>query len=133
MNIIIDRFGGVASGEPRNQMAYFQRLAYPNSENQREMIMSTKASIISGDRYHLYFQELLSVEPKNVYLELNQPSELSFSKETIKGRTVENLVVEIPSEMMDEIAIAWIKKRKLQGAVGGPVGQEWGSPDCPWD
>lgn len=95
--------------------------------------MSTKASIISGDRYHLYFQELLSAEPKKVYLELDQPSEFSFSKETIKGRTVENLVVEIPSEMMDEIAIAWIKKRKLQGAVGGPVGQEWGSPDCPWD
>ena len=29
--------------------------------------------------------------------------------------------------------IAWIKQRELQGALGGPVGLEWGSPDCPWE
>lgn len=33
---------------------------------------------------------------------------------------------------MDDFAIAWCKHRKLQGALGGPVGNEWGSPDCPW-
>lgn len=46
---------------------------------------------------------------------------------------IDNLVVEIPAEIMDDIAIAWIKKRKLQGAVGGPVGNEYGGPDCPYD
>jgi len=28
-------------------------------------------------------------------------------------------------------AIAWIKRRELQGALGGPMGLEWDSPDCP--
>ncbi|WP_249555661.1 hypothetical protein [Shewanella sp. 8A] len=30
-------------------------------------------------------------------------------------------------------AIAWCKKRKLQGALGGPVGLEFGGPNCDWD
>ena len=34
---------------------------------------------------------------------------------------------------MDEFAIAWCKHRKLQGALGGPVGNEWGSPDCAYE
>jgi hypothetical protein len=53
----------------------------------------------------------------------SQDSEQSFSK----------LIAEIPANVFDEIAIAWCKKRKLQGALGGPVGKEWGSPDCDWE
>ena len=34
---------------------------------------------------------------------------------------------------VDDISIAWCKHRKLQGALGGPVGREWGGPDCEWD
>jgi len=95
--------------------------------------MSTKASISSGQNYHLYYQELLSAQPKSVFLELNDPQEFRVEKETSKDKSWDVLVVEIPAEDMDKIAIDWIKKRKLQGSVGGPVGAEWGSPDCPWE
>jgi hypothetical protein len=95
--------------------------------------MSTKASISSGSNYHLYYQELLSAQPESVFLELNHPREYRVERETFQGKSWDVLVVEIPSEDMDKIAIDWIKKRKLQGAVGGPVGAEWGSPDCPWE
>lgn len=95
--------------------------------------MSTKASITGGKQHHLYFQEYLGSEPKAVFFELAGPSEFSVTKETTRKDVIDNLVVEIPAEIMDDIAIAWIKQRKLQGAVGSPVGNEWGSSDCPWD
>jgi len=94
--------------------------------------MSTKASISSGPKFHLYFQELLGDQPRSVFLELNDPQEFRVERETFSGKSSNVLVVEIPSEDMDRIAIDWIEKRKLQGAVGGLVGADWGSPDCPW-
>lgn len=94
--------------------------------------MSIKASISSGTSHHFYFEELLSYDLQFVFLELMNPAEFSVMKETFEGRSMESLTIQITSEIMDEIAISWIKKRKLQGAVGGPVGQEWGSPDCPY-
>jgi hypothetical protein len=75
--------------------------------------MSTKASISSGKNFHFYFQELLSERPQSVFLELNDPSEFQAEKETLDGRVRDRLTVEMPSEVMDQIAIAWIKKRKL--------------------
>ena len=90
----------------------------------RSQTMSTKASISSGTKFHLYFQELLSDQPRSVFLELNDPQEFRVERETFKGKSWNVLVVEIPSEDMDKIAIDWIRKRKLQGAVGGPVGAE---------
>lgn len=95
--------------------------------------MSTKGTISFGPRYHLYFQELLSESPKSVFLELDEPQQFRVENELFRGRSKELLVVEIVVEDMDKIAIDWIKKRQLQGAVGGPVGREWGSPDCPWE
>ena len=95
--------------------------------------MSTKASITAGSDHHLYFEEFLDDAPRNVFLELTNPREFSIARDYFHGKTTENLIVEIPSEVMDDIAIAWIKKRGLQGAVGGPVGAEFGGPDCPWD
>ena len=93
--------------------------------------MSTKGTISFGPRYHLYFQELLSESPKSVVLELDEPQEFPIEKGAIRGRSRDLLVVEIFAEDMGKIAIDWIKKRKIQGAVGDPVGQESGSPDCP--
>lgn len=94
--------------------------------------MSAKASISYGEGFHLYFQELLSEDPISVFLELENPSEYRVIKETFTKRTYDTLTVEISSRDFDKMAIDWIRKRKLQGAVGGPVGAEWGSPDCPW-
>lgn len=93
--------------------------------------MSTKASITAGERHHLFFEEYSDTAPENVLVELTRPSEFSFTKETRRHAVIENLIVEIPSEVMDDSAIARIKKRKLQGAVGRPVGNELGNPDNP--
>lgn len=95
--------------------------------------MSVKVSISFGKGFHLYFQELLSEEPTSVFLELENPSEYRVEKETFKEKSIDTLTVEIPSGDFDKIAIDWIIKRRLQGAVGGPVGAEYGGPDCPWD
>lgn len=84
--------------------------------------MSTKASISSSPKFHLYYQELLSDQPKSVFLELNDPQEFRVEREAFRGKSRDVLVVEIPSEDMDKISIDWIKKRKLQGAVGGQLG-----------
>jgi len=98
----------------------------------QEFSMSTKASIASGENFHLYNEELLSEDPRSVFLTLESPTSFELSKETYQGKVIESLTAEIPPSTMDDIAIAWIKHRKLQGALGGPVGQEWGSPDCDW-
>lgn len=95
--------------------------------------MSIRASIAYGEKYHLFKEELLSEVPRFVYLELESPEFFEISKETYPDATVESLKLGIPSQVMDEIAIEWIKHRKLQGAVGGPVGNELGSPDNPWE
>lgn len=95
--------------------------------------MSAKSPISHGDGFYLYVQELLSEEPRSAFLELDNPTEFQIEKETIEGIARERLTVEISSDALDRMAIDWIKKRKLQGAVGGPVGNEWGSPDCQWD
>jgi hypothetical protein len=94
--------------------------------------VSTKSPISHGKGFYLYFEELLSEEPRSVFLELENPSEFRVEKETYQRKTSDRLTVEIPSQAMDQMAIDWIKKRKLQRSVGGPVGNEWGSPDCPW-
>jgi len=49
--------------------------------------MSTKASITGGTRHHLYFQEYLDSEPRNVFFELIGPSEFSVTKETTRERS----------------------------------------------
>ncbi|QSP94009.1 hypothetical protein LPB19_12500 [Marinobacter salinisoli] len=95
--------------------------------------MSAKSPISQGDGFYLYFEELLCAEPQSAFLQIDNPTAVHFEKETFQGKVREQLVVEISSEVLDRIAIDWIKKRKLQGAVGGPVGLEWGSPDCPYD
>ena len=43
------------------------------------------------------------------------------------------LSVDIPADIMDRMAIAWCKKRRLHGALGGPVGFEFGSVDCDYE
>ena len=95
--------------------------------------MSAKGSISSGEKYHLYHQELPSEDPKSVFLKLENLVEYRIEKETCKGVSTDVLTFEMPSWILDQISIDWIKKRKLQGAVGGPVGAEFGSPDCSWE
>ena len=45
----------------------------------------------------------------------------------------EAIAVFVSLDDMDDFAIAWCKHRKLPSALGGPVTNEWGSPDCPYE
>jgi len=63
-------------------------------------------------------------------ISLRNPEQFLIEKVTAG---IEQLFVSVPDTAMDEVAIAWCKHRKLQGALGGPVGKEWGSPDCDYD
>ncbi len=63
-------------------------------------------------------------------LHLHHPERFSLDKNDIGA---EQLMVDIDPDAMDELAIAWCKHRGLQGALGGPVGREWGGPDCEYD
>ncbi len=94
--------------------------------------MSTKSSITSGKTFHLYHELTLgSVKPTDAFLKLDDAKDACVEKDYWSERL--GVRIQLPCEMLDDIAIAWIKYRKLQGAVGGPVGLEWGSPDCPYE
>jgi hypothetical protein len=66
----------------------------------------------------------------NALLHIQNPEKFSLDKDDLSG---DQISVGIHPEAMDALAIAWCKHRKLQGALGGPVGKEWGSPDCDYD
>jgi len=61
------------------------------------------------------------------------PSSFNVTKGHTGGEAFSQLSVDIPSDVMDKMAIAWCKKRGLNGALGGPVGREFGSVDCQYD
>jgi len=75
---------------------------------------------------HNFFSDFES----HAMISMRNPEQFAIEK-VIAGS--EQLLVSIPDTAMDEVAIAWCQHRKLQGALGGPVGKEWGSPDCDYD
>lgn len=76
------------------------------------------------------YQEITFEDDNNnpVVIQSSNTKEFSITK----TRFSEQLTVAIPAEVFDKIAIAWCRKRKLQGELGGPVGLEFGSPDSPY-
>lgn len=97
--------------------------------------MSAKEWIYRSDTQYAttLFQEVPS-DDDNIHtatLCIENPAKFSVSySENNNSSAMGHLIVEIPVSVLDEMAIAWCKQRKLQGALGGPVGQEWGSPDA---
>jgi hypothetical protein len=73
--------------------------------------MSTKNSILYSENIH-FFEEIF--DEKNVYIEAtgsgNSEVEISFDK-------YQKVTITISNEQMDDIAIAWCKKRKLHKAL----------------
>ena len=65
-----------------------------------------------------------------MYIETSGPEECSDQKNADNQTTA---MISIPADIMDSLAIEWCKYRKLHGALGGPVGNEYGSPDCEYD
>ena len=97
--------------------------------------MSTKEWIYRSDTQYetALYQDLLSDDDKvnTATLSIENPTKFSVSySENNNSNAITHLTVKIPVSVLDEMAIAWCKNRKLQGALGGPVGQEWGSPDA---
>ena len=76
------------------------------------------------------YQEITFEDHNNnpAVIQLSNSEEFSITKTEFS----EQLTVAIPAEIFDKIAIAWCRKRKLQGELGGPVGLEFGSPDSPY-
>lgn len=102
----------------------------------RMPIMSTKDWVYQGNEKYALFQDVTldSINSNPATIEITNPTDFKIRSETnSKGKTFGYLTAEIPAEIFDEIAIAWCKRRKLQGMLGGPVGNEWGSPDSDYD
>lgn len=67
---------------------------------------------------------------KPAELIIDFPSSFNVTRGHTGDEAFSQLSVDIPSDVMDKMAIAWCKKRGLHGSLGGPVGREFGSVDC---
>jgi len=97
-----------------------------NIKSDSKVIMHHSETNIYLNEEHNQFSESSS----QAVLTLRNPEQYLIDRNVVG---VEHLMVTIPNDAMDEVSIAWCKHRKLQGALSGPVGKEWGAPDCDYD
>jgi hypothetical protein len=98
--------------------------------------MTNKEYVYQEDGRTVLYQESTSNKNNDnpAIIQITNSADFSISSESnAEGKSIKKLIAEIPADVFDKIAIAWCKKRKLHGALGGPVGMEFGSPDCDWD
>lgn len=101
--------------------------------------MSTKEWIYQSEdelcKFGLYQELTLDSDDNSpAILSVKNPSDFAINCYTHKNdKTLGELAASIPAEQFDKIALAWCKHRKLHGALGGPVGIEYGSQDCEYD
>tara|TARA_R110001583_G_scaffold119981_2_gene271221 strand:+ start:1469 stop:1759 length:291 start_codon:yes stop_codon:yes gene_type:complete len=93
--------------------------------------MSTKIGIYFDDKTKTYLYE----ECMSFVDGIDSPAYIEVGREHFKivhefADKNPEVTIEIDAEIMDKLAIAWCKHRNLQGALGGPVGKEFGGPDC---
>lgn len=101
----------------------------------------TKTDWIFSETDHSLHQEFSAQDnefnPSNnanpAELIIDYPASFNVTKGHTGDEAFSQLSVDIPSDVMDKMAIAWCKKRGLHGAFGGPVGLEFGSVDCEYD
>jgi len=92
--------------------------------------MSIKTPIASNEKFSFYHEAFLDDSIHDVLISVTNPSECNIEKSPNSGISA---TISLSVKDMDSIAIAWIKERKLQGTLGGPVGKEYGSPNCDYD
>lgn len=81
-----------------------------------------------------YDPENNDVNPNPAVIQIENPENFSITREECAdAKSFSQLIVEIPADRFDEIAVAWCKKRKLHGMLGGPVGKEFGYPDSDYE
>jgi hypothetical protein len=110
---------------------YFHRHTLPE-ERRREPENEQYAHAIevtSGKGYSIHHQQFENGKNDSVHLTIIGPD--SRSVEAATADLPAHIRVETDAEDMDEIAIAWIKYRKLSGTIAGPAGDEPGSPGNP--
>ena len=96
--------------------------------------------IFSGDDHSLHQEfpaEGSDINPSDntnpAQLIIDFPNSFNVTQGHTGDDAFSQLSVDIPADIMDRMAIAWCKKRRLHGALGGPVGLEFGSVYCDYD
>jgi len=92
--------------------------------------MSFKKTITSGDNFSIHHETVFDDSIDEVIISLKNPSECCIKR---KGDSDLTVIISLSEKNMDSLAIAWINERKLQNVFGGPVGKEYGAPDCDYD
>ena len=96
--------------------------------------MSTKEWISSHPSGASLYQECFydfekhAANPNPAVIQIENPGSFSITQEHAGAGLYSQLVVEIPAERFDEIAIAWCKNRKLQGSPQWPAVRETPEP-----
>lgn len=116
-------------------LLYLAAGAYERSEERRLQLENdrydTTIEIAAGATFALRFRPGGdNGERAGAYLCITSPLSHNYRPATMTSEALVKL--ETTAEAFDEMAIAWIKYRGLAGAVGGPVGNELGSPENPW-
>ncbi|MGI2103470.1 hypothetical protein ACRN9O_22140 [Shewanella oncorhynchi] len=91
--------------------------------------MSTKEWVYQDNELFGLYQEITFDKDNDnpAVIEITNPIDFKIIYESnAEGKLFGRLEAEIPADVFDQIAIAWCKKRELQGALGGPVGLELG-------
>lgn len=94
--------------------------------------MSTREWILFDENEANLYQELSLGDDNNnpATIEVTSPTDFYIESETFPNDKIYSaLRLKIPANRFDALAIAWCKTRRLHGALGGPVGREFGSPD----
>ena len=100
-------------------------LVYPyNVLMIRDGVMSTKEWVSSHQNGASLYQECFydsekdEINPNPAVIQADNPKNFLITREEyLHDKHFSQLVLEIPAERFDEIAIAWCKKRKLQDAL----------------
>jgi hypothetical protein len=90
--------------------------------------MSTKEWFYCPDGSSVGGYQEMTFDKENqnpVLIQIDCPAEYKV----VKDGQFHQVKIAIDANEFDAMAIAWCKKRKLHGALGGPVGKEFGSPD----
>ena len=115
-------------------LIYLSIHLYTRSEDKRLALERdqyiTAVEVATGEDYSIRHQHNEEDQSHSVYLSITGPKSHGIEPATMGSPA--SVRIETNAEVMDEMAIAWIRYRGLGGAVGGPVGKELGSPENPW-
>lgn len=79
--------------------------------------MSTKDWAVFEDNYGIYQEIDFGVDALNqnaACIQVDNPSDFQINHDTnVDGKVISQLIVEIPADTMDKLALGWLEKRKI--------------------